>query len=186
MKQLIAELRADTGAYDALGKWYKQPGYWIVAIHRLGCWAKRLPWLGRVPAWVVYRVLHLSYHAFNIELWAGKRGATLGAGVCLVHPNNLYFGPNVTLGDNCLVHHEVTLGMGTVPGTPQLGQNVVLYPGARVQGGITIGDDVIIGANCVVTRNIAPNTVVQPAANRMMPRTMLPKSRQLDRQQQEG
>jgi serine O-acetyltransferase len=106
--------------------------------------------------------------------------------VCLVHPNNLYFGPKVTLGDNCLVHHEVTLGMGTVPGTPQLGQNVVLYPGARVQGGITIGDDVIIGANCVVTRNIAPNTVVQPAANRMMPRTMLPKSRQLDRQQQEG
>jgi hypothetical protein len=74
MKQLIAELRADTGAYDALGKWYKQPGYWIVAIHRLGCWAKRLPWWGRVPSWVVYRLLHLSYHAFNIELWAGERG----------------------------------------------------------------------------------------------------------------
>lgn len=186
MKTLIAELRADTCGYAAAGNWYAQPGYWIVAIHRLGTWATRLPSWGRWPVWLVYRVLHLWYHAFNIELWAGKSGTTLGAGVCLIHPNNLYFGPNVTLGENCLVHHEVTLGMGSVPGTPQLGRNVVLYPGARLQGGIVIGDDVVIGANCVVSRNVAPGTVVLPAPNRMLPRAMSPTTRKLDAQDRQG
>lgn len=182
MRTLIAELRADTHGYAAIGKWYAQPGYWIIAIHRLGCWATRLPVWARWPTWLLYRVLHISYGAFNIELWAGSKGAKLGAGVCLLHPNNLYFGPNVTLGDHCLVHHEVTLGMGTVPGTPQLGRNVVLYPGARLQGGITIGDNVVIGANCVVSRNVAPDTVVLPAANRMLPRALSPLTRQREMQ----
>lgn len=180
MKTLIAELRADTRVYSQLGNWYAQPGYWIIAIHRFGCWSKRLPWLGRWPTWLAYRLMHLSYHFFNVHLWAGSQGANIGAGVCLVHPNNIYFGPKVSIGENCMIHQEVTMGMGTVPGTPQLGNNVVVYPGARLQGGISIGNEAVIGANCVVSRHIAPGTVVLPAANRVLPRSLSPLSRQKD------
>jgi len=184
MKTLITHLKADCQGYAAVGNWYAQPGYWIVAVHRFGEAALRAPIGLRQVMWLIYRVLHLSYHFFNIELWAGKQGATLGPGICLLHPNNLYFGPHVTLGANCLVHHEVTLGMGSVPGTPQLGNNVVLYPGARLQGGIVVGDDAVIGANCVVSRHIAPGSVVLPGPNRILPRALSPMAKKLDNAKQ--
>ncbi len=180
MRTFFADLKADRQAYAALGGWVSHPGFWIVAIHRLGEWVHRLPRGLRVPLWLLYRALHLSYWAFNVELWAGKGGSKLGPGLCLIHPNNVYFGPGVDIGPNCLIHHEVTLGMGSVPGTPKLGKNVVLYPGARIQGGIVLGDDVVVGANCVVSRHIAPGTVVLPAVNRLMPRSLSPTVRRMD------
>lgn len=178
MRQLIADLKADTGAYHALGHWYSQPGFWIVAVYRFGMWAKRLPPGLSQLAWLVYRLLHLPYFFFNVQLWAGKGGCQLGPGLCLVHANNIYFGPGVKVGADCLIHHEVTLGMGAVPGTPQLGDRVVVYPGARLQGGIVLGNDAIIGANCVVARHVAPGTVVLPAPNRTLPRNLSPTARQ--------
>lgn len=180
MKQLVEGLRQDRLAYARLGKWYGFPGFWLVAIYRFGMWAKRLPHGPRQVAWLLYRLLHLPYPLFNVVLWAGPGGCEIGPGLCLIHPNNIYFGPGVRIGRNCLVHHEVTLGMGSVPGTPQLGDNVVLYPGVRVQGGIRIGDNVLVGANCVVTRHIAPGSVVAPAPVRIIPRALSGAAREFD------
>jgi serine O-acetyltransferase len=45
-------------------------------------------------------------------------------------------------------------------GYPILGDNVYIGPGAKIIGGIKIGNNVAIGANCVVTKNIPDNSVV--------------------------
>lgn len=45
-------------------------------------------------------------------------------------------------------------------GIPIIGNNVTIYAGAKVFGKITIGDDVIIGANAVVTKDIPPHSMV--------------------------
>lgn len=45
-------------------------------------------------------------------------------------------------------------------GTPTIGNDVTIYSGAKVFGKITIGDDVIIGANAVVTKNIPAHSMV--------------------------
>jgi serine O-acetyltransferase len=39
-------------------------------------------------------------------------------------------------------------------GQPIIGNNVVLGVGCKVIGGVTIGDNVIVGANAVVLRNV--------------------------------
>ena len=44
-------------------------------------------------------------------------------------------------------------------GCPTIGDNVVLYPGAKVVGNVVIGDNVVIGANAVVTKDIPANSV---------------------------
>jgi serine O-acetyltransferase len=57
----------------------------------------------------------------------------------------------------------VTLGKsnrGKNKGSPVLGDNVYIGPGAKIVGGIRVGDNVAIGANCVVAKNIPDNAVV--------------------------
>ena len=50
---------------------------------------------------------------------------------------------------------------------PRIGNRVYIAAGAKVLGDITIGDDVIIGANAVVTKDVPPDVVVV-GANRIM------------------
>ena len=51
---------------------------------------------------------------------------------------------------------------------------------ARVLGGITIGDHSMVGANCVVTRDVSPESIVLTAPSRAIPRTLSPIARKED------
>jgi serine O-acetyltransferase len=45
-------------------------------------------------------------------------------------------------------------------GAPSIGDNCYIGTGAKIIGNVTIGNNVRIGANCVVTINIPDNSVV--------------------------
>src|SRR4030095_2942890 len=45
-------------------------------------------------------------------------------------------------------------------GTPVIGRNVYIGPGAKIVGAVRVGDDVAIGANCVVTDDVPDHAVV--------------------------
>ena len=66
------------------------------------------------------------------------------------------------IGDNCVVGQHVTVGGGNnrYPGVPKIGNNVYISHGAIVFGGITIGNNVTIGANAVVTKPVPDNAIV--------------------------
>lgn len=70
-----------------------------------------------------------------------------------------------TLGENVHVNQGVTIGgnWGKVQGTrtlPVIGNNVWIMAGAKVLGPITIGSNVIIGANSVVLRDVPDNVAI--------------------------
>jgi serine O-acetyltransferase len=173
---MFANLRRDAAKYPGRGGWYLHPGFWIIAVYRLGVWAHSLPSAFlRVPFWVLYRLARFPLrHLFNVDIWAGARGCRIGAGLYLIHPRNVIVGIGVEIGEDCLIFHEVTLGTGPMPGTPKIGNNVDIYVGARVLGGVTIGDHCMIGANCVVTQNVPPRSVVVPPPSRVIPRALSP------------
>jgi serine O-acetyltransferase len=50
-------------------------------------------------------------------------------------------------------------GRGENRGSPKLGDRVFVGPGACLFGSITIGNDVAIGANAVVTKDLPDNAV---------------------------
>jgi serine O-acetyltransferase len=134
-----------------------------------------------MPLWVLYRLLKLPLGFYHVELWAGRRGAVIGAGCCLIHPGNIRIGDGVQIGENCLIFHGVTLGTGPLPGRPRIGNNVDIYPGACVLGGIVVGDHAMIGANCVVTKDVPAGCVIVSAPNRVLPRSLSPVARSADR-----
>ncbi|MBQ8057951.1 MAG: serine acetyltransferase [Ruminococcus sp.] len=61
------------------------------------------------------------------------------------------------LGSGCKILSDVTIGkLGPYnkDGAPRIGNNVYIGTGARIIGDIEIADDVVIGANAVVTKSI--------------------------------
>ena len=63
------------------------------------------------------------------------------------------------MGKRCLIGQNVTIGWSN-SGIPQFGDDVLIYAGAIVIGGIVIGDDVIISAGSVVTKDVPPHSIV--------------------------
>ena len=67
------------------------------------------------------------------------------------------------IGKNCNISQGVTLGQanrGQNKGYPILGDNIYIGPGAKIVGAVKIGNNVAIGANCVVTKDVPDNSVV--------------------------
>lgn len=143
-------------------------------------WAHSLPIFFRVPMWVMYRLLRLPFFFYHVHLWAGANGARVGPGLRLIHPTNVMIGQGVEIGVDCVIFHDVTLGTGQIPGTPKIGNNVDIYPGARVLGGVTIGDHSMVGANCVVTRDVPPESIILIPPSRVIPRSLSPVARGAD------
>lgn len=77
----------------------------------------------------------------------------------------------VWLGDGCLIGHNVvfaTLNHDLEPARRQicvpksivLGKNVWVGSNATILSGVTIGDNAVIAAGTVVTKDVAPDTIV--------------------------
>lgn len=63
------------------------------------------------------------------------------------------------IGKNCYISHQVTIGRSKNQ-VPVIGDNVYIGPGAKIFGGIKVGNNVRIGANCVVFQDVPDNATV--------------------------
>jgi serine O-acetyltransferase len=81
-------------------------------------------------------------------------GCKIAGGLLLPHPNGIVIHPNVVVGPNCTLFQQVTVGHGPRPGAPRLGGHVDVGPGAKILGGVTIGDHAAVGANAVVLTDV--------------------------------
>jgi serine O-acetyltransferase len=103
---------------------------------------------------------HYVRNHYGIELPAqtsvGRRFTIGHQGAIVVHPN-------ARIGDDCLIRQGCTIGAvdeRNVQEAPVLGNGVRMGAGAVVIGPVRVGDNVKIGPNAVVTRNVAANSVV--------------------------
>jgi serine O-acetyltransferase len=86
---------------------------------------------------------------------------TIGKGLLIHHFGGIIFHPTVTIGENCTLYHDVTIGdRGGYGGAATIGNNVLIGVGAKIIGEITIGDNCKIGANCVIKKDLQPGTIV--------------------------
>jgi len=73
------------------------------------------------------------------------------------HPFGIVIASDVKIGAKCLIYQNVTIGRRSLERNeevPTLGDNVVIYPGAVVFGGIKIENNVVIGANSVINCDV--------------------------------
>jgi serine O-acetyltransferase len=90
-------------------------------------------------------------------------GATIGSRFFIDHGMGVVIGETAEIGDNVMLYQGVTLG-GTstrrVKRHPTLCDNVVVGAGAKIIGGIEIGENARVGAGSVVVTNVPPNATV--------------------------
>jgi serine O-acetyltransferase len=95
---------------------------------------------------------------------------SIGPGLFIMHGNGTSVAA-VRIGKNCWIHQHVVIGYGEAfelngvspqleTDTPSIGNDVTIYAGAKVLGRVIIGDNVTIGANSVVIKDVSPNATV--------------------------
>ena len=133
------------------------PGVWALGYHRIAhrLYRARLFFLARA-------VNHWSRFATAIDIHPGAR---IGRNFFIDHGFTV-IGETAEIGDNVTIYQNVTLG-GTSPDNgvqgkrhPTLLDGVIVGAGAQVLGPITVGAGARVGANAVVTREVAPGATM--------------------------
>ncbi len=141
--------------------WWAAPGLQAVAVYRLGSWALRQPLALRLLADPLYAVLNVLVKVlWGIEI---SRHARIGPGLYIGHFGGITVSRLAVIGANCALSQQVTIGIGGEGdryGAPAIGDDVYVAPGARLFGPIRVGNNVKIGANAVVHRDVPDNAVV--------------------------
>lgn len=111
--------------------------------------------------YAIYRIrLHRMGLRYNVRIPLNVCGYGLtiyhiaGGGGCLLNAKSI--------GNNCKIQAGVLLGNShhSEDERPVIGDNVEIGPGAKVLGKVFVGNDVVIGANAVVTKDIESATFV--------------------------
>jgi serine O-acetyltransferase len=92
------------------------------------------------------------------------------ASLLLPHPYGIVIHPDVVLGEDVVVMHQVTVGQAHPRDrrVPTIGDGAFLGAGAKVLGGVTVGPGAVVGANAVVTRDVPAGATVV-GADRVLP-----------------
>ncbi|RHF04680.1 serine acetyltransferase [Bacteroides eggerthii] len=88
-------------------------------------------------------------------------GTQIGSGLTFSHFSCIVINSGAIIGKNCTIFQGVTIGSirGIKGGVPTIGDNVIIFAGAKIIGNVKIGNNTVIGANAVVTHNIPDNSV---------------------------
>lgn len=138
-------------------------GIWATIIYRCGAFLLRKRVEGR--AWAKVMMPFLTIMSKLMEILTGISipfSARIGPGFYIGHFGSIIIGKDVVIGDYCNISQGVTIGQAGRGGkqlSPRIGNRVYIGPGAKIFGNISIGDDVAIGANSVVTKSLPPKAV---------------------------
>jgi serine O-acetyltransferase len=133
------------------------PGVIALGLHRVAHWL----WEGQLQ-FLARLVNHFARFLTAIDI---HPGAKIGQRFFLDHGFSV-IGESAEIGDDVTIYQHVTLG-GTNPTTgvggkrhPTLRSGVVVGSGAQILGPIEIGEGAKVGANSVVTKDVAPGQTV--------------------------
>jgi serine O-acetyltransferase len=167
LRQALQELGEDIDRYTYMTKgspivaFFSHAGLWVMTQYRVSRWVHfyfHVPLLRPILKFICMLWQRLIIIITSVEL---PNRADIGGGFFMPHPQGIVVHMQAKIGRNCNIGHQVTIGVGgrERSGVPQIGDRVFLAPGAKLFGPITIGDDVAIGANAVVLKDI-PHHVV--------------------------
>lgn len=131
----------------------------MICIRKLDYWSEQVS--NRTNLSRIYSKIICYYYQIKKQKLRIKTGIELsegcaGPGLHIAH-GKIVVHHKAEIGSNCKIMSDVTIGINgrkDVPGIPVIGNRVFIGSGARIIGPITIADDVVIGANAVVTHSI--------------------------------
>lgn len=162
--------RADLARYreyqprsSAVTLLFLNQGLWALLQYRVAHGLYRSQW----PLWLKHSLLvpcvlwqKLIEVLTGIEL---PYRARIAPGLYIGHFGNIIVHPDVVIGPGCNLCQGVTLGVsgrGERHGVPVIGARVWIGTNAVIAGRLRVGDDALVAANALVTRDVAPRAVV--------------------------
>ena len=145
----------DPAATSRMEVIFTYAGFHALLAYRLASWLKQqqVPFFPRAISQIARWLTGIEIHP----------SAKIGERFFIDHGMGVVIGETAEVGDHVTLFQGVTLGgTGKERGKrhPTLGNHVVVGAGAKILGGITIGDNVKIGANSVVLKSVPPNSTV--------------------------
>ena len=165
---MLEELKADINRYTFGTKYYwlltllTRQGLWITTQYRLSYWVKfkfKVPIIRQILRFLLAIGQKLVEITTNSEF---PNTVNIGKGLYIPHAYGIVVHFETQIGKYCNLGQQVTIGTGgrgEKAGVPIIGDRVFIGPGAKIFGKIKIGNDVAIGANAVVTKDLPDNAV---------------------------
>ncbi len=105
------------------------------------------------------KIFWLDYKRFGMKLGFSIPPNVCDKGLSLPHYGTLVISKKAKIGKNARIHICVNIGESST-GTPSIGDNVYIGPGAKLFGGIVLGNNIRIGANAVVNKSFEEDNIV--------------------------
>ncbi len=146
-------------------------GFWVMLVYRFGRWRYTIKrrWI-RMPFSFLYKLLYLFIQIITgIEL---PCEAKVGRRFTIEHFGGIIISGDAVFGDDVIIRNGVTVGLRHtgVRGSPTISNRVDIGAGAKILGNIKIGDDVAIGANAVVIKDVPANSIAVGIPARVLSR----------------
>ena len=134
-------------------------GFWTLFWHRVGNWRMSLPKPLRVPMTLLYRFM----------AWRARRATGIflpytvrvGRRVRLEHHGGMVLVAQ-WIGNDVIIRQNTTFGIARIEGLqdrPVIENGVDIGAGAVVIGSVLVGENAVIAANAVVTKDVPANAV---------------------------
>lgn len=156
-RPMFENIRSDMRVQE--GSWHSF-GFWVLLVYRFGRWRYGVrPVLLRKVFSLLYKIAYKCVQmASGMEL---PCEAEIGKGFVIDHTFGIVVNGDARFGDHCRIRTGAVVGLNRVdlPGSPTIGHHVDIGAGAKLLGPITIGDNVLIGANAVVITDVPANCI---------------------------
>lgn len=110
---------------------------------------------------------YLKHKLFRMQVQTGMKipPNVFGPGLSIAHLGTIIINAKAKVGVNCRLHALTNIGMdGRADEVAVLGDNVYIAMGTKIVGQITVADGVVIGANSVVTKDVAESNITVAGA----------------------
>ena len=156
MFNLIKSIKKrDPAASNILEIIFLYPGLHAVFLHRIASflWQIKLYFFAKIIAYISRMITGIEIHP----------AAKIGKNLFIDHGLGVVIGETSIIGNNVLIYHGVTLGGTSLKKGkrhPTINDDAIIGAGAKILGPIIVGKQSRVGANAVVTRNVANFTTV--------------------------
>jgi serine O-acetyltransferase len=153
--EIRAVMQRDPAAFHPLQVILFYPGVHAILAHRIAyrLWTARFRFLAFLIAQFARWITGIEIHP----------AAKIGPRLFIDHGMGVVIGETAEIGADVTLYHGVTLGgvsLAKVKRHPTVEDGVIIGCGAKLLGPITVGQNAMIGANAVVTKDVAPGSVV--------------------------